>query len=514
MTLRKFLLWLLPVAIAATLALILVQRLRSPERRPMPDYWPTHGWRSTAPEEQGIDSGKLAEGLLAIRENRFNIHSLLIVRDGLIVLDAYFYPYDGKTVHELASVTKSIMTTLIGIAADQGKLKLDQPMLSFFPDLVTADRDSNKKRITVRHLAGMCSGLDSVGLERDEGTLSDMRAAPDWVKFAIDRKTVHKPGRVFIYDSPGMHLLSAILQKATGMTAFEYARLNLFEPLGIQDVIWPTDPQGFTYGWGDVCLHPRDAAKIGYLWINSGMWEEKQIVSRKWVESSVKPQIKTDGDDYYGYGWWVTLKDKLVDYSAVGRGGQYIKVIPYLDMVIVATGGGFDFDDIEPLIAPALVDRNRSLPANPDAVERLGLVLKKIEEPPAPRPVPPLPKAAEEISGKTFVFGPNPLQLKTQRLEFNDSAEAGMQITFSNDTPPRSGKIGLDAVYRMSPGKYNLPVGQRGYWDDPYTFVLEYDEVANREAYDLRMRFEDKRVMIEAKERSHEAVLRFEGRLQ
>jgi CubicO group peptidase (beta-lactamase class C family) len=513
MTLRRFLVWVLPVAIAATLALILVPRMRGPERRPMPDYWPTHGWRRTAPEEQGIDSGKLAEGLLAIREKQFNIHSLLIIRNGLIVLDAYFYPYDGKTFHELASVTKSIMTTLIGIAADQGKLKLDQPMLSFFPDLVIANRDSNKKRVTARHLASMCSGLDSVGLERDEGTLNDMRAAPDWVQFAIDRKVVHKPGRVFVYDSPGMHLLSAILQKATGMTAFEYARSNLFEPLGIHDVIWPKDPQGFTYGWGDVCMHPHDAAKLGYLWINNGVWEEKQIVSREWVESSVKPQIKTDGDDYYGYGWWVTVKDKLLDYSAVGRGGQYIKVIPYLDMVIVATGGGFDFDDIEPLIAPALVDRSRSLPVNPSAVLRLGSALKTLQEPPVPRPVSPLPKAAEEVSGKTFVFGPNPLQLKTLRLEFNDSAEAGMQITFADDQPPRSGKIGLDAVYRMSPGKYNLPVGQRGYWADAYTFVLEYDEVANREAYILRMRFEGKGVVIEARERSHEAVVSFEGRL-
>jgi CubicO group peptidase (beta-lactamase class C family) len=514
MTLRRFLVWVLPVAIAATLALILVPRMRGPERRPMPDYWPTHGWRSTAPEEQGIDSGKLAEGLLAIREKQFNIHSLLIIRNGLIVLDAYFYPYDGKTFHELASVTKSIMTTLIGIAADQGKLKLDQPMLSFFPDLVIANRDSNKKRVTARHLASMCSGLDSVGLERDEGTLNDMRAAPDWVQFAIDRKVVHKPGRVFVYDSPGMHLLSAILQKATGMTAFEYARSNLFEPLGIHDVIWPKDPQGFTYGWGDVCMHPRDAAKLGYLWINNGVWEEKQIVSREWVESSVKPQIKTDGDDYYGYGWWITVKDKLLDYSAVGRGGQYIKVIPYLDMVIVATGGGFDFDDIEPLIAPALIDASRSLHANPGAVDRLSSALKTIQEPPAPRPVAPLPKAAEEVSGKTFVFGPNPFQLKTLRLEFNDSAEAGMQLTFADDQPPRSGKIGLDAVYRMSPGKYNLPVGQRGYWADAYTFVLEYDEVANRDARVLRLVFEDKRVMIEAKERSHEAVVSFEGKLQ
>ena len=219
-------------------------------------YWPTASWPVSSPEEQGIDSAKLAEALLTMREKNIPIHSLLVIRNGKVLVDATFYPYDGSTVHDLASVTKSVMTTLIAIAADQGKLDLDQPLVSFFPDRTIANRDARKESITVRDLAKMASGLDSLGFAQDEGTLREMQASPDYVKFALDRKVVTEPGTQFVYDSPGMHLLSAILQQATGQTALEFAQENLFAPLGIQDVIWPSDPQGVTHGWGDLHLHP------------------------------------------------------------------------------------------------------------------------------------------------------------------------------------------------------------------------------------------------------------------
>ena len=480
----------------------------------IPSYWPTQGWHSSTPEERGIDSSRLAEGLLSIRQKNIHIHSLLIIRNGSVVLDANFYPYDGKTVHELASVTKSLMTTLIAIAADQGRLKLDQSMLSFFPERTIANRDALKERITVRHLASMSSGLDSMGFEHDEGTLNEMMASQDWIEFALDRKVVSEPGTRFVYDSPGMHILSGILQEATGMTALEFARENLFEPLGIREVIWPVDPQGFNHGWGDVYLYPRDAAKIGYLWLNKGVWEGEQIVSRQWVEDSVKPQIKTDGDDYYGYGWWVSTDDNQADYHALGRGGQYIMVVPYLNLILVMTGGGFDYDEIEPLISPALIDPERPLPANPDGVAKLNAALATIAQSPEPKPVPPLPQTARAISGKTFEFQPNPWQLKTLCLNFNNSTEAGILITFAENESPRSGAVGLDGVYRMSLGQNNFPAGYRGYWADKQTFVLEVDDIANLEAYVVQLHFADNQVVLEGTERTHESVIPFRGKLQ
>lgn len=192
-------------------------------------------------------------------------------------------------------------------------------------------------------------------------------------------------------------------------------------------------------------------------------------------------------------------------YAAIGRGGQRIHVWPDLNMILVMTGGGVDIDDIEPFIVPAFVDRDKPLPANPSGVTKLNTVLTTILQAPEPKAVAPLPDIARAISGKTFVLDSNYFQLKTMRLEFNEFVEATMELTFSNDRNPRSGKIGLDGVYRMSPGDNELPIGQRGYWADTKTFILDYDEIANRDAYILVMRFDGNQVTIEAKERTRES---------
>lgn len=515
MATRKLLLWLIPAAVLALLALaagalFLIPRLRSQQQPPAPTYWPTEGWRTTTPEQQGIDSAKVAKALLTMREKKIDIHSLLVIRNGMVVVDAYFYPYDGKTVHELASVTKSLMTTLTAIAVDQKKLKLEDPMLSFFPGRTIAKRDARKERITVRHLASMSSGLDSVGKARDEGTFREMKASKDWVQFSLDRRVVREPGKHFIYDSPAMHLLSPIVQQATGMTALDFARKNLFEPLGIEDAMWSTDPQGHNRGSEGVYLHPRDAAKIGYLWLNGGQWEGKQIVSREWVEDSVKSQLKTGEDDDYGYGWWVSRESGV--YTAAGRGGQYIKVAPSLNAIVVTTGGGFDYDEIDPLITPTLVDPEDPLPANPAGVAKLKEALRKIAQPPDAKPVPPLSETAKAISGKTFVFGPNPTGVERSAFEFDDSAEAVWRVAFSGGKPA-SWPVGLDVVYRMSDGQYDLPQGLRGFWSDAQTFVLEYDTIANNDHITLRMRFEADRVVVEGRETAHEGGVKFEGKM-
>jgi CubicO group peptidase (beta-lactamase class C family) len=259
------------LAVVAAFAWI-VRPLRSPPSAVgTPVYWPTESWRTSTPEEQGFDSVKLAEGLQSLRDKGVPIHSLLIIRNGYVLLDAYFYPYDGSWVHDLSSVTKSFTTTLIAIAAAQGKLQLDQPIVSFFPDRTIANLDARKQQITVRQLTGNVNGLDSGCLAGDEPTLNAMRAQPDWIQASLDRQVVRQPGSSFCYDSPGMHLLSAILQRATGMTELAFAQKYLFEPLGIQDAVWESDPQGYTHGWGDLHLKPRDAAKLGYLWLSNGV---------------------------------------------------------------------------------------------------------------------------------------------------------------------------------------------------------------------------------------------------
>jgi CubicO group peptidase (beta-lactamase class C family) len=512
-TARTILLWFVPLIVAALLALLLVPRLRGPEPVAAPAYWPTQGWQSGAPEEQGFDSATLAAGLQAIRGKNINIHSLLVVRNGKVVVDAAFYPYDGGAVHEVASVTKSIMPALVAIAADQGKLSLDAPMLSFFPGRSIASRDALKERITVRHLASMSSGLECTN-ERDEETLQQMRTSDDWAQFALDREVVWEPGSHFVYCSPAMHLLSPILQQATGMTALDFARQNLFAPLGIQEALWLTDPQGYNRGSEGIYLHPRDMAKIGYLWLNKGQWEGRQVVPREWAEASVRVQMaETGDDDKYGYGWWITNEEQG-EYAAIGRGGQRIQVYPALNAIIVTTGGGFEWDEIVPFLEPAAVDMQQPLPANPDGAAQLEAAVKAVVQPPAPQPVVPLPDVAKRISGKTFVFEPNPVDMETAALTFDESAEASLAIKHFGAEQVVRAPIGLDGVYRMSSGDHNLPQGYRGYWADAKTFVFEYDNIANNDHIMFHMRVEGSRILLTGQETAHELGVTIEGRLQ
>ena len=491
------------VIAVVTVAAIFIWRAVKPSASdvPAPDYWPTNGWRTAPAEAHGFDSVITAEGLRAIRQEGTKIHSLLVVSEGDIILDAYFYPYDGSTVHDQASVTKSVMTTLIGIAADQGKLDLDAPMLSFFPDREIANRDARKERITVRHLTSNTAGMECIH-HPEEPTNRAMHASPDWVQFALDLPMVAEPGTTFAYCSPGMHLLSAILQQATGMTTLEFALANLFEPLGIRDVQWPPDPQGITNGHGELYLHPHDTAKLGFLWLHGGEWDGQQIVSREWVRASSQFQIAT-GPDYgedYGYGMWIGRPDEEIKYFAAdGRGGQRVVVIPSMNLIVVTTGGGFQFDDAGKYLEAAIGDAN-PLPANPAGVADLENAIAKVVQPPAAQPVPPLPEVARLISGKTYLFDDNPYRLASMRMDFDETAEATVHMTYYNDIADRLGAVGLDGQYRFvgvsdSPEEKFL-VGLRGAWSDAQTFVLDYNQVASPNALVLSIHFDGKRVTL------------------
>jgi hypothetical protein len=455
----------------------------------------------------------MAEGLRKLREKDTKIHSLTVIRHGDLILEAYFYPYDGETVHHLASVTKSFMTTLIAIAADQGYLGLDDRMLSFFPNREIANNGYYKGQITVRHLTGMTSGLDCLAAN-DEQTLTEMGSAPDWAQFTLDLPVAYPPGTHFEYCSPGMHVLSAILQEATGMTAAEFARINLFEPLGITDLIWEQDPQGHSDGWAGLYLHPRDRAKLGYLMLHYGQWDGKQIVPSKWVREATQLQSKTGQGDDYGYGWWVPPPTQFIEFAAEGRGGQYIRVLPELDLIVVTIGGGFEWNDIVPYLVPAMVDMTEPLPVNPASRDQLEAALAEIRQPPTPHALHPLPETARAISGKTYAFDFSPLDLKTIRWDFDDSPQAHLFVTFYNQ-PDQDLLVPLDGVYRIYPiGEHSLPLGVRATWFDEQTFLFEYDVTANGEGYNLELRFDGDLVTVSSKERTHEAVLTIVGQVQ
>jgi hypothetical protein len=285
------------------------------------------------------------------------------------------------------------------------------------------------------------------------------------------------------------------------MTALEFARQNLFGPLGVTNVYWPADPHGYTHGWGDLCLHPRDMAKIGQLFLNQGRWEGRQLVSSAWIAEATTAQIATGPDrgDDYGDGWWIAREgDEYASFRADGNRGQRIAVVPSLDLVLVTTGGGFTLEEITPYIIAAIGDAEEPLPANPVGVDQLEAVVAALRQSPDPKVVPPLPETAGAISGQTYVFEPNALSLRSLRVDFAaglQGAEAILHLDFENEPGPRVIVVGLDGIYRPSRG--GRPILARGGWKNTQTFVIDYDEGPGLSTYMLRLHFEGDRVTLE-----------------
>jgi CubicO group peptidase (beta-lactamase class C family) len=262
--------WIIVVLIVLSAGAVRVTPAPAQDATP----WPTAGWETSVPEEQGVDSAKLANMFSRIQDAGYNIHSVVIVRHGKLVAQAYRAPNDANTLHQLMSCTKSFIPALVGIAIDQGAIQsIDQRVLDFFPDRTPANLDDTKRSMTLRDLLTMSGGFDWQGGMLEEPSIDQLAFSPDWVQFMLDLPLSDAPGSRFVYDSGESHLLSAIVQQATGQTAEEFARANLFAPLGITSWQWQSDPQGISMGYAGLWLAPGDMAKLGYLFctVASGM---------------------------------------------------------------------------------------------------------------------------------------------------------------------------------------------------------------------------------------------------
>jgi len=304
------------------------------------EYWPTSGWKTSTPEEQGMDSTKLLIADEFIQNRLPDAFSLLVIKNGYLVFEKYYSWGSPEKYAVVHSVTKSVMSALIGIALDKGYLKgVDQKLIEFFPEYITDESDPRKKEISLKDLLTMSAGF------RWNDWGSSMRfwySSLDWAKYTIELPLENNPGDVFNYNSSTSHLLSVILSKSTKASALDYAKKNLFEPLGIQSAYWHQGPQGYHIGGFGLGLSARDLAKIGFLYLNNGYWNGQPIVSEYWVKESTAQQIQAVrhpiyGTFGYGYQWWVKKVDGCNSFRAWGRRGQYIVVVPKLDLVIAVT---------------------------------------------------------------------------------------------------------------------------------------------------------------------------------
>lgn len=323
-----------------------------------PDYWPTNGWRTSTLEEQGIEPTLVTEMLERIITDGVDIDSISIVRNGYLVADIYMYPSDKDKKHPIHSCTKSFTSTLIGIALDKGYIKsVEQPMINFFPEKSIKNMDGLKRSVTLENLLTMSSGLETKDNPKIHGLygLIEMRATNDWTQYVLDRPMSEQPGSRFEYGNLVSFLLTSILQKQTVVDDIDFAHTYLFGPLGIENIKWSKSPNGIYTGYGDMWLTPHDMLKLGLLYLNSGLWENKQLLSKTWVEKATRGHIAVGPSLQYGYHWWVT--DDF--YFAMGYEGQFLFVVPNKNMVVVFTSSLMGpslwtpYDYLEKFILPA-----------------------------------------------------------------------------------------------------------------------------------------------------------------
>jgi CubicO group peptidase (beta-lactamase class C family) len=323
------------------------------------------GWEVSSLASEGMNPERLAWLSTATKNNDFgSIHSILIVRNGKLIFEEYYQGYHVDRLHPLASVTKSILSILIGIAVDQGYIgSIDDPIEGFFPeysDIFTTD--SLKKTVTIRHLLTMGSGLEwdewSYPYGNSWNSHYQMERSPDWVQFILERPLIETPGTSFTYNSGNSILLGSILKESCGLPADQWAENVLFDPLGITTYNWEQYDTGFPQTGGGLRMRPRDLAKIGYLFLNEGEWEDDQIISQDWMDQSTQVYLDIWPDVHYGHHWWLRSLPQSFGFTTaqngiiygVGYAGQFLFIIPDLHMLVVFTSWNVDEFADAPLI--------------------------------------------------------------------------------------------------------------------------------------------------------------------
>lgn len=335
-------------------------------------------WPIATPESVGLSKAALCPMVKWLAESKLdNVHAVLVVRHGKLVFEQYFTGADehlgrsvgnvtfGPTVrHDERSVTKSVVSLVMGVAIDRGWIKsVDAPVFSFFPEYASLSTPE-KSRITIRDLLTMSSGIEwheeDVPYTSPDNSEIIMDSSSDPLRAALAPPVVAAPGQIWNYNSGSTELLGAILKRATGKGVDELAGTLLFAPLGITDFTWYKHQDGRPHAAGGLRLRPRDLAKIGQLILQRGSWNGAQIVPKAWIDEATAPQQMGEALFFYGYQFWLgrsLVNGREVQWpAAVGLGGQRVFVVPALDLVVVVNSGMYT-SQRQGIVALEVLDR-------------------------------------------------------------------------------------------------------------------------------------------------------------
>jgi CubicO group peptidase (beta-lactamase class C family) len=446
---------------------------------------PAWEWPRSTPEEQGILSARLAVMLEKVQQEKRNLHSILIIRHGVLVMEAHVHPFNAQTRHNLYSAAKSVTSTLVGIAAGDGLIDIYMPVRTYFPDVTI--EDDWKDYIRVEHLLAMTSGIEwTEPLHSGLNDLWGIHESDDPAQYFFNPAVLTEPGTAFNYNSGGSHMLSMLIQKTTGLTAADYAEKKLFAPLDIRDTYWKKDFTGHTQGGTGLEMRPADMAKIGQVMLDGGVWQGKRVLPAGWTAAATQKRATSSPGFDYGFQWWLRPKG---DYYALGWGGQQIHVFPQQDMVVVITAGLagnaiLHQDLIDSYILTA-VKTDQPLTADKQGYERLE---KAVEALAAPRvfTAGPLSDLAEQADGLTWlVTGMGEWNMFT--LHFPNDTEGSIELTL--DGAPMRLAMGLDGYYRVTDTAELGPVALLGWWESYDTFVVQQQNLRDADRRTTRLQF-------------------------
>jgi len=448
--------------------------------------------RST-PEAQGISSSAILTFVKAADEQSVTtnaIQSFMLVRHGHVVAEGWWSPYGPDIPHKMFSLSKSFTSTAVGLAIADGRLSLDDPVLSFFPEDAPQNPSAYLKAMRVRDLLIMSGGQDSNTVAQvDEAMRNSARSGENTIRTFLAAPVECKPGTLFVYNTPGTYLLSAIVQKATGQTVFDYLQPRLFEPLGIENPTWDASPQGVTFGGVGLNIRTEDIVRFGLLYLQKGRWNGKQLLPASWVEAAAARQTSngsepaSDWDQGYGYLFWRCRHDL---YRGDGAFGQFCIVMPKQDAVVAITSGTRDMQAVMNLIWDKLLPAMQPtpLPADVESDRRLkdelaGLTLHQ------PQGAATSAMAAQ-ASGRTYLFPANAQNIDALTMEFkgNDATLVMRSLGQEYRIACGSGvwkrqRLAFNAgVDSWVAAPVEQPVAASGAWttDDTYTIKIAYYE--------------------------------------
>lgn len=310
------------------------------------------GWETGSLQSMQVDSTLIYALCNKLQNEAHEVHSVLLSKNGKLIIEEYFGEYAVNELHDLRSVTKSIIALLMGIAIDKGFVDgVDDPISKYIKNsMPNKNLDDRKEAITIKHLLTMSTGLDCNDWDKkSKGQEDKIYKKDDWLQYFLDLPMINEPGAVSNYCTMCAVMTAEIISQASGLTIDKFAERYLFIPLGITNVNWGhTSNKAVIPSGKRLYMSARDMAKIGQLLLNAGVWNGKQIVSEAWLKASTFGQTKITGIDF-GYFWWAIpfkVNGKTIDvYAATGNGGQYIMVFPESDMVAVFTGGAYNSPD-------------------------------------------------------------------------------------------------------------------------------------------------------------------------